>query len=109
MQNKENINVSCIAKIGIYKEQLTTKYSYKEEVSIFGITIIKGGWYYNEEEFEGEEMPENLKIVNGKLYEKAEVQLTLTNGNIETVCFDTNIEAQEYYEGIVSRGFWIEI
>ena len=54
-------------------------------------------------------MPENLKIVNGKLYEKAEVQLTLTNGSVETVCFDTNIEAQEYYEGIVSRGFWIEI
>ena len=106
---EQKYNLGKLIKVGLISEpSVSTWYTYKKEVKIMGITIIKEGFYNCLSDYEGKEAPKNHFLFDNTVYEKRSVILYFKEDYQKQIYFDTPLEAaMEFYNEITSKGRFI--
>lgn len=94
-------NLEKLVKIVVNDFYISMWYYYQKRKTFLGLTTKKEGVYseiWND--FQGSEIPKNLALKDGILYEKPEVTLYYESNIEKTYIFDTLKEATDFRDKV---------
>lgn len=88
-----------ISSAEIFYQKQDNRYSWFEEVKLFGLRLVKEGFYFSNGLYVGGEIKHEKKYATGrKVYWKPYIEFYMVNGDVYQKFFETKQELDRFWQ-----------